>query len=52
MVSCGANHTVVSSEEGHVYTFGAGECGQGLGDIKDKDSPALEYMSWRENKSH
>jgi alpha-tubulin suppressor-like RCC1 family protein len=42
MVSCGRNHTVVCTEDGHVYTFGEGFRGQlGHGDKENQSSPAL-----------
>jgi hypothetical protein len=42
MVSCGYAHTAVCTEDGRMYTFGWGECGQlGHGDKEDRSSPVL-----------
>jgi alpha-tubulin suppressor-like RCC1 family protein len=41
MVSCGEYHTVVCTEDGHMYIFGEGEEGKlGHGDEENKSSPA------------
>ena len=44
-VAAGANHTVVLSDEGLVFTFGDGSCGQlGHGDARDCLSPRQVAM--------
>lgn len=41
-VACGLSHTLVSTDDGEVYSFGHGICGQlGHGDREHKLSPAL-----------
>jgi len=41
-VACGSFFTVVLTKQGHIYTWGAGECGQlGTGRVTQRDSPSL-----------